>query len=317
MPSFLFAFPSRDVFAQGLSRSFYDSYPLFREIYEQAGEFLKEDLVKLSYAVPDKKPEYQMACLLTHCYGIFRLLQRKGAEPAAYAGFSQGEFTALCAAGCLPFPDILKLIVSLDKAIMEAPEMKAGAMARVVGLGRDRLQKCCEAANDGKDRVSVAVCFSYDQNVISGSREAVEAAGRFAKKMGARWVIRLPGTAGFHSPLCREIGRKTRALFDTLKYARAVRPVYLCATGKAEIDGSVIKKAISSQIFRQVVWDRVVDGMDRGGINMLIELGPGCSVSGNTRIINPRIGCMWVNNVSDMEKAMGLLARRDETAGIL
>jgi [acyl-carrier-protein] S-malonyltransferase len=304
MESCVFAFPSRESLASGISRTFYDEHQIFRETFDEASEFLKEDLFRLTYIDRDSKPWLKMVCLLTHCYGVERILRKEGVNAHAYFGLSQGEFTAITAAGCVSFPQILLLIAQLDKLILENPGSNDGAMARVVGLNRAVLKMCCKKADPTGNALDIAVCFSDEQNVISGQNEAVQLAGSYAKEAGARWIISLGNSLAFHSPYCKSLGEKSLPFFDMLEYRDIKQPVYLCTYGAAETDGGLIKKSISAQISAQVVFDKVISCMEADGVNRLIELGAGCSISGNTRIISSKIKCSWVNDTSDLSKLL-------------
>src|ERR1700674_5996554 len=52
--------------------------------------------------------------------GLTLLLRRRGIEPAAAAGHSVGEYTALAASGAVGAPQVIKAVVERGRAMAEA-----------------------------------------------------------------------------------------------------------------------------------------------------------------------------------------------------
>lgn len=309
MFSYAVAFPARDTFSQGLSSSFYDEYIQFREIYNAASQCIGEDLHEISYRNNTVKPELHTVCLITHCYALYQLFRSNIKKPDAVIGFSQGEFTAAAVAESLDFLSILQLVYRLEKIIVNSPKVTDGRMARVVELDREILLKCCEEADPGRKELSVAILFSKDQNVVSGSSGAVERVGRLAKQNGARWVLSLGNGGAFHSPLCKEILNQSTPIFEEYDFRDTEIPVYSCIDGCGSRVGTVIRKKLSNQIAGSIVWDCLIHNLTEQGIDTIIELGPGCSISGNTRIVEPAVKCNWVNNIQDLESILKCIGK--------
>jgi [acyl-carrier-protein] S-malonyltransferase len=73
------------------------------------------------------------------CYNAWRA--EGGAEPAAVAGHSLGEYSALVAAGALTLADALPLVRFRAQAMQQAVPVGAGAMAAILGLEAPRCAK--------------------------------------------------------------------------------------------------------------------------------------------------------------------------------
>lgn len=295
------AFPARDAFYHGLSASFYDEFETFRKIYDMASSFIGENLHEISYKNPEGKPQLHTVCLITHCYALYRVLEEYFLkQPSAAIGFSQGEFTAVASGGVLAFPNILKLIYDLELLLASNEKIISGTMERVFGLDREKLYECCHSIDPDKRHISLGICLSNDQNVISGVKEKILKVSRLAKENGARWVISLGSGGSFHSPLCLEILGESDKIFDTFAFSDSDFPIYSCADGSSSRIGKQIKKMLSKQIAMPILWDTIISNLKMEGINKIIELGPGCTISGNTRIIDPSIESKWINNVKDL-----------------
>ncbi len=88
------AFPGRDAFYKGLDKGFYDRFDIIRKTFEEASEYLGEDLYHISYIKPEIKAELHTACLITHCFGVYEAVKAYLKPPSGIVGFSHGEFTA-------------------------------------------------------------------------------------------------------------------------------------------------------------------------------------------------------------------------------
>jgi [acyl-carrier-protein] S-malonyltransferase len=75
------------------------------------------------------------------CYRAW--LAEGGPLPAAVAGHSLGEYSALVAAGALTLADALPLVRFRAQAMQEAVPVGTGAMAAILGLdGADAARAC-------------------------------------------------------------------------------------------------------------------------------------------------------------------------------
>ena len=86
------------------------------------------------------------------CYRAWRA--EGGAEPAALAGHSLGEYSALVAAGALTLSDALPLVRFRAQAMQEAVPVGAGAMAAILGLEPAAVGEGCSRAATASGVVS-------------------------------------------------------------------------------------------------------------------------------------------------------------------
>ena len=126
---------------------------LVLDTFGEASEALGYDL----WALTQKGPEEQLnqtdktqPAILTASIALWRLWQAEGgAKPAFVAGHSLGEYSALVAAGSLPFADAVKLVELRGQLMQQAVPAGQGGMAAILGLeDADVLAVCAEAAQD-------------------------------------------------------------------------------------------------------------------------------------------------------------------------
>lgn len=306
-------FPGREAFYKEFDINFYNNFELVRDIYGVVSEEFKRDFYKFTFIEKDTKNSsaWSTIYLITYCYSIYSLLKVNGFVASAFAGYSQGEFTAVAAANCLKLTDTLKLVRKLEQYILEDEVILMGKMARVVGLSRDKLIKCCNEVNcktnERRKSVDISIYLSEDQNIISGSCDAIEHAQYLIKQSGARWVIPLDTGGAYHCNLCSNLEKKSKDVFDEINFLDVDTPIYTCSTGTKSNNGNEIKNRLSRQVSNAMHWNLVIDGFYKQGINMVIEIGPGCTVSGNSRIINNDMEYLWITTLNDYDKFISLI----------
>lgn len=294
-----YAFPGRDAVTKSLDSSFYFSSPEARHAVEQASEYVHADLYKIGYLNKDILPKWQTILLVTHCYSIYLAVKEIFGEPMAFAGYSQGEFSACTAAGVFTFPEVLGLIGHLEQLLQsKIPENEC--MYRLINIDITVLEKCCKEIDPSGNDLCVSAYISETQNIISGKRNSVEAAIHLLKKRGARWAIDLHSDRAYHSPLCNTAATKAKKFFDEMDLYDASAPVYSCCDGTGSMDRHTIRNKLAGQINHPLHWGKIVDGLTKNCVTEILELGPGCTVSANSRLADKNVKCRWIGCTRDI-----------------
>ena len=110
-------------------------------------------------------------------------VERIGLAPAACAGHSLGEYTALVASGALGFEHGIQLVVARGEAMARAGEEAPGTMAALLGIADDDAEAAC-GRRRGR-RLGRQLQHAPGQVVIAGTPDAVARAGELAKGLGA------------------------------------------------------------------------------------------------------------------------------------
>ena len=116
------------------------------------------------------------------------------------AGHSLGEYSALAAAGALSIADAARLLKTRGQAMQAAVPVGQGAMAALLGVGKDVAEKLAAEAAQGE------VCQLANDNeptqaVISGAKAAIDRAAHLPKTHGVRRFMPLNVSAPFHCAL--------------------------------------------------------------------------------------------------------------------
>ena len=179
------------------------------EVVDEASEAAGRDLASLLLEAPiEELTRTDNAQLATTVLSLVVLdaVERTGLTPAACAGHSLGEYTALVASGALGFEHGIELVVARGEAMARAGEEAPGTMAALLGITDDDAEAACQRAEGD---VWVANYNAPGQVVIAGTSEAVAVAGELAKELGAKRVMPIQVSGAFHTPLMQ--GARARA----------------------------------------------------------------------------------------------------------
>ena len=205
-------------------------------------------------------------------------------QPAAVAGHSLGEFTALAAAGALSFEDALLLVSQRAFAMQKACEITDGTMAAVLGMEDADIEKICQSIDN--EIVVPANYNSPGQLVISGSRKGIELAAEKLNAAGAKRVLVLAVGGAFHSPLMQPAQDELEQAISAAKFATPVCPVYQNVHAQPVTDPEEIRRNLVSQLTAPVRWTQTIENMIANGITEIIEVGSSAVLRGMIRKIN-------------------------------
>jgi trans-AT polyketide synthase/acyltransferase/oxidoreductase domain-containing protein len=201
----------------------------------------------------------------------YRARSESGTPPPAYlAGHSLGEYNALLAAGVFDFTTGLKLVQRRGRLM---GRVHGGGMAAVIGLEPARIGEVLGASEAGR-RVDVANFNSFDQTVIAGPKDDLDAVRAALVQAGARACLPLNVSAPFHSRYMKDVQDEFTAFLNGFTFAAPAMPVIANATG-APYEAPSVRETLARQIGSSVRWlDSVVWLLDRG-VTEFEETGPG------------------------------------------
>lgn len=207
------------------------------------------------------------------------LLLDAGVNPVAVAGHSLGELAALAVAGVYSAEAGLELVCERSRLMAEAAAANPGAMAAVLGMSRQAVDDAISHVHD----VWLANDNSPGQIVISGRLEAVQAAADALRDVGARRVVLLEVSGGFHSPLMYEAALRFSEILNAAEFRDARMPVVQNARPTPATDATEIKRALSAQMESPVRWTETMQTLSTWAPLTLVEAGPGAVLTGLAR----------------------------------
>jgi [acyl-carrier-protein] S-malonyltransferase len=227
---------------------------------------------------------------------------RDEVRPALVAGHSLGEFTALTAAGALGFSDGLRLVRERGRLMNEASQRAPGAMAAILGLDADVVRDlCAEASQQTGKTLVLANDNCPGQLVISGDKEALEAALPLAMGRGAKRALPLTVSVASHSPLMQAITADFRAVLDSAPFNTPAIPVIGNVQAAPLTSADAIRAELGDQLTSTVRWTESVEYMRARGVEQFIELGPKDVLNGLIKRIDRAAGRVSLNNVESVQ----------------
>ena len=273
-----YIFPGQGSQFPGMAKELYETNPAAREMLERANEILGFRITDIMFdgtAEELKETKVTQPAIFLHSVVLAKCLP--DFEPEMVAGHSLGEFSALVAAGAIDFEEGLKLVSIRAQAMQKACEMNPGAMAAVLMLDSETIERICEET----EGIVVAANYNCDgQIVISGEKAAVDAACIRLKEAGARRALPLPVGGAFHSPLMEPARAELAEGIEKAVFKTPICPVYQNVTAQPSTDPEEIKANLLSQLTSPVRWTQSVQNMIADGADTFIELGPGKVLQG-------------------------------------
>ena len=162
----------------GMGADLYKAFPTFRAVLDSAAEQVDFDLKEISFTDTKgilNQTRYTQPCMVAFAAGMTALLAERDIVPAAAAGLSLGEYSALHAAGVFDADTAVELVAFRGKAMEDAAAGRPSAMVAVLGLDRAALQEACDEAS-AHGCVVIANYNCPGQLVLGGEKAAVETA---------------------------------------------------------------------------------------------------------------------------------------------
>jgi [acyl-carrier-protein] S-malonyltransferase len=265
-----YLFPGQGSQAVGMGKDLYDRSPEARTLFERADAALGFSISRICFEGPEevlRLTQNTQPALLVVSTAACRLL---GRDPVVAAGHSLGEYSALVAAGCLRFEDAVVLVHKRGLYMQEAVPVGAGAMAAVLGVPGDEVERRLAEVRAGV--VEIANWNSDDQIVISGEKAAVEEA--LAAIKAPRSVL-LPVSAPFHSRLMKPAEERLAVDLDATAFADPRFPIITNVDARLIHGGEEARDALKRQVSRAVLWTKSMAVLKDLGVEACVECGPG------------------------------------------
>ncbi|EMS1095434.1 ACP S-malonyltransferase [Neisseria gonorrhoeae] len=291
--SFAFFFPGQGSQSLGMMNGFAE-HAIVKNTFDEASAILGQDLwamINGSDAEIIGQTVNTQPIMLAAGVAVYRAyLEVGGKTPAAVAGHSLGEYTALVAAEALDFADAVKLVRLRAELMQSAVPQGVGAMAAILGLEDEQIRQICAESAQGE--VVEAVNFnSPGQVVIAGNAAAVGRTMAAAKEAGAKRALPLPVSVPSHCSLMKPAADKLAEALKTVEIKQPQIRVIHNADVAAYDDAGKIKDALVRQLYSPVRWTETVNALVSDGIAESAECGPGKVLAGLAKRINKAAAC--------------------------
>lgn len=306
-----FVFPGQGSQAVGMLDAWGD-HAAVRETLAEASEALGEDIGQLIAAGPKESLDLTtntQPVMLTAGVACWRAwLAETGLRPAAVAGHSLGEYTALVASGVLSLKDALPLVRFRAQAMQEAVPVGAGGMAAILGMNAEAVKAgCAQAAAESGQAVEAVNFNDPKQTVIAGTKAGVDKACEVLKAAGAKRALPLSVSAPFHSSLMKPAAERLREKLAATAFAAPQIAVVNNIDVAVVSDADAIRDALYRQAFGPVRWVETIQALKARGHSHIIECGPGKVLSGMVKRIDAELVSATVFDPASLAEVKALL----------
>jgi len=292
-PPLALVFPGQGSHYAGMAHELYEIFPVIRDWMDRIAEVADFDILRLLFHDREEdlqKTRWQQPALFTMEYAMARYLISLGIRPAAMAGHSLGELTALCIADVYSYQDGFRIVNKRALCMDKACEMNADpGIMMAVDAPLDYLQ---ERLRD-LDKVYVTNINSPNQVVLGGDTEAVTALGEELKAEGYRRT-KLRVSMAFHSPIMACIHDELEEFIAGIPFHAPKIPVISNTTMLPFPDDSIeIKKIVMAHLESPVHWMQNARTLwDDYGVRLFVEVGPRDILSNLISDGNPDADCL-------------------------
>lgn len=298
-------FPGQGSQEVGMLGALAAQHPVIDDTFREASTVLGYDLLDLVRNGPAEelnRTQRTQPALLAASVAVARLWQSRNLPaPVALAGHSLGEYSALVVAGALDFAEALKLVELRGELMQTAVPQGVGAMAAVIGVDDDVVEKAC-AAYDGDGVLEPANYNAPGQVVVAGSKPAVEWLVANAKTFGIRKVMPIPVSVPSHCSMMRGAAAQLGERLKQVAIHVPRIPVLHNLDGAPRANPDDIRTALIEQLYRPVRWVQTIRRLEADGVAALLECGPGKVLATiNKRIVNVAPGAIASIAIGDAE----------------
>jgi [acyl-carrier-protein] S-malonyltransferase len=274
-----YLFPGQGSQFPGMARDLYDNNSDARAVLDKANDILGFDIKSTMFSGTEedlKQTKVTQPAIFLHSVALVKAVGSRF-QPDMVAGHSLGEFSALAAAGVLPWEEALRLVSIRANAMQRACELEPSTMAAILGLPDEVVEQVC---NELDELVVAANYNSPGQVVISGSIEGVNKACEVLKQQGAKRALILQVGGAFHSPLMEPAREELEKAINEASFNTPICPIYQNVTAMAVKNPEEIKKNLIAQLTAPVKWTQTINNMFIDGCFTFIEAGPGKVLQG-------------------------------------
>ncbi|WP_250230107.1 ACP S-malonyltransferase [Anaeropeptidivorans aminofermentans] len=298
-----FMFSGQGAQQEGMGKDLYDTYPLFKEIFDHGDSLLDFSLKDICFKGGEalNQTEYAQPALLAVSAAIIALLKEENIEASMAAGLSLGEYSALFYSGAFSFEDSLRLVRKRGLLMANACKAGFGSMSAILNLSPELTQRACEEASTADEKVYPANFNAPGQIVISGEVNALERAEKLCLAYGAGKAVRLNVSGPFHTPYLKEASEKLSEELESININTPSVPVITNFSAKEMED---IKQTLPLQMVSPVKWEESVRYMLSQEVDTFIEIGAGKTLCSFVKKISKDVNIYNVDSAQSFEKTI-------------
>lgn len=290
----------------GMGQDIYEQNETFRKVIDGAEPDF--DVKRLMFEGPMEQlsqTRYTQPCMAAFAAGVTDILKEHGIVPDYVAGLSLGEYSALYCAGVFEKNELIRLVAFRGQEMEKAAEGIACKMSAVIGLDSEVLNNICKKVTESKSGyVTVSNYNCTGQYVICGEEKAVNLAEEKAKEAGAKRCMPLKVSGPFHTMYMKPAGDALREYFKRIDFNEMQIPVVFNTTAKELQENETVPELLELQVQNSIYMEKTIKYLKEQGVDTVIEIGPGKTLSGFVKRTVEGIECYSVEDMQGLQKVL-------------
>lgn len=307
-----FLFPGYGSQFVGMGKELYDESRIIQEYFEEAGNCLDVNFVKLCFASSDSeisKIENAYAATFLVSSALYAQLKQEEIIPSIVAGYDHGEYAALLAGGGMSFPDGLYLLNKFAFLYRDALQDMSVESMQVHGVSTEKLQAICGQVRLISEFVAIAIYQTDMAHIIAGHKSAVQLVADVVAQQPGSAIKMMGAEGGLHSPLMDGVVTQFKPYLEKVDFKDLSLPLIRCSDAAIITEGSDVKDHIVQHVTMPVRWAEIMKKLDM--YDILIEVGPGTMLSSFARSIYPDKQIVSINKRADID-ALHAIINKDK-----
>jgi len=298
MRKIAFVFAGQGAQTVGMGHDLYDNYDSAKELYDMSIE-----IRDLCFSGPKEQLDItvntQAAVFITDLV-CATILCGKGIKANGVAGFSLGEIAAACYAGLMEQEQAFNFVKHRAEAMNKCTLTEKGSMFAVLKLSNEKVEEICNS-------LTKAYPVNYNspgQIVVACADKTIEHLQKAVFENGGR-LIQLSVSGAFHSPFMDEASRSVADYLENEVFGTLQIPLYSNTTAQTYNDSNLNPdELLSKHVNHPVLWQKVIENMINDGFDTFIEVGPGKTLTGLIKKINPDVHVYSVSDIISLDKTV-------------
>jgi [acyl-carrier-protein] S-malonyltransferase len=303
-------FPGQGAQRVGMGRDLAESFACARAVFAEVDERLGTALSRLCFEGPAEAlalTENAQPAILAASVAAHRVLvETTGVRPAAVAGHSLGEWSALVVAGALELADAAFGVRERGRLMQAAVPVGEGAMAALLGADLATVEALCAEAAQGQV-VAPANLNGGGQVVVAGHTAAVDRVVALAAARRVR-AQKLAVSAPFHCSLMRPAADGLRPVLAGLRFSEPAIPVVTSVEARVVTSAAELPGLLERQVTAPVRWEETARALAGRDVRVALEVGPGRTLAGLMKRIVPELPCVPAGDADGIRAAAEALA---------